>query len=1069
MRASSIVDRLVRAWQELRFRDALLLTCLPLLALAFVLGGAVRDYLRARVYDDWWSRSQSVAGLYSARVHAIASLPKSLRLRDSFSPDARDAAIIRFDVPAERWDSLEVEPDGVWAPWLDGALHYGGTTLPIRLRKRGDNSVHWLTEKRSLSVRTPRDDFYKQYRSFALSSKDVLTSYLANRLGQEFDLLVPGTEVSPVFVNNRFFGTYRFIEVVDESFLRPLDRMPGNIFRGDAAERGEYYKGMQRNLFTNVRIWDRASANDRWTSAGTGQLRLLLEDVAGTTFADHQRLMNRLDRGEYARLFAYLLLMGDPYHIDGVHNQLHYEDPSTQKLHPIPWDTRLRPLADAEQPLNALFKAVLTDPFVIDSTMRAIAQHIEGDRLVHTTDSLAKHALQRYGRYLEYDKLRTGLVPDVGDSATALRTLRGNIALLREWLASDTVAVASTPSGGFTILDFETRGRVGADLTAIVPDRAIPGAFSLRLDANSNGVIDDSDPLVALRADGNRWLPAVPVSLLAGWSTTTPALEAGHVPYRVFVIGVPAGVRLDVELRNRATGVAAHRSALEAGTTLNAATAWHPWRFPTPTYRLHRLSGSVRIASTLRIPRGDTLVIDAGTTLRLARDISIVSEGRVLAHGTAASPIRVLPDSAGVPWGTFALLGHGADSSSFSNMEFAQGSSALIDRVEYTGMVNVHRAIGVRFDSVTFRENLRSDDALHALHANIHVLRSHFVRANSDAFDLDISTGEITDNTFDNSGNDGLDLMSSTPVISGNRITGSGDKGISIGESSRPFVFNNIIDRCNIGIETKDRSEPIVLNNIITRSNTGLRERRKNWRYGGGGWPIMAETVFEDNATPWKRDVFSRVTLQGVTGLDTVTTEPPIERADIVWLYRLTGVTPPPDPAPGVLGAWIATAPVAPIDQQRFIDDFGEVADGWSATGGVDRLEKRRDALVIEAERRPGTARRDVTWNLPTGGTLVVELSARDLTGARIVVVGTARTVTRPITPAEDMATSRFFTVALPAGTYRALALELQPVSGLMRPDGKTGLSVPRSARIDLRGYRLLPTLDPAPPPTGLR
>jgi len=99
----------------------------------------------------------------------------------------------------------------------------------------------------------------------------------------------------------------------------------------------------------------------------------------------------------------------------------------------------------------------------------------------------------------------------------------------------------------------------------------------------------------------------------------------------------------------------------------------------------------------------------------------------------------------------------------------------------------------------------------------------------------------------------------------------------------------------------------------------------------------------------------------------------------------------------------------------------------------------------------------------------VVELSARDLTGARIVVVGTARTVTRPITPAEDMATSRFFTVALPAGTYRALALELQPVSGLMRPDGKTGLSVPRSARIDLRGYRLLPTLDPAPPPTGLR
>ena len=933
------LSRWHRVWERARFRDVFLACLIPIVAVVLLFAASLNDYLRARDFDDWYSREQSLPLLFSARAKAIVMLPKSLHLRDGFAPDARDAGIIRLEAPGQRWDSLEFEPPGVWAPWISGQLRYGTTAMKVRFRKRGDNSVHWLTDKRSLTVRTPRDNFYKSYRAFGLSGKEVLTSFLANQLSQEFALVSPFTAVSPVFLNNRFYGTYRFVETVDESFLRPFDRMPGNIFRGDAAERGEYQKGVQRGLFLNPVLWDRASKNDRWTSDTTRQLTQLLRDVAGTTFDDHQRMMARLDRDEFARLLAYLLLVGDPYHMDGIHNQLLYEDPSTQTLHPVPWDIRLLPLEHPEKPLSPLFQAVLRDPLVADSVMRIVARRLQGDAFLKTADSVLRVTTARYGNYLEYDRLRVGLIPDVGNADNARSVLRGNAKLLREWMADDAIAFAATPAGGSTVLDFETRGHVGADLTGLSLDRAASGTVTLRLDGNLNGVLDASDPAIVLRADSAGILrPDKPVVLYAGWETSRPAVRAGHIPYRFFLTGAPAGARVTPMLLNRATGKSVPPLPWAAGTLVHEGTSWHPWLMPQPSHRTHHMSGMMRITSTLKIPAGDTLIIEPGTTLRLGPDVSVISRGLVLARGTAAQPIRVLADSAGTPWGTFSLQGHGADSSIFTNVEFATGGGALIDRIEYTGMVNVHRGNGSVWDHVYFHDNLRSDDSFHALHSRVHITNSHFVNANGDAIDFDISTGDIRDNRIENSGNDGIDLMTSTPRIVHNRITGSGDKGISIGEASRPFIFNNFIDSCLIGIEVKDRSEPLILNNRITRNTTGLRERRKNWRYGGGGWATVAQTVFEKNKVPRARDIYSRLTLNGVSGLDPGGSSRVVSAGDLRWLYRLTGISPPaPNAAPGLLPDWKEAPAETALDQQTFKDDLGAVSDGWSLAGGVNR------------------------------------------------------------------------------------------------------------------------------------
>jgi parallel beta-helix repeat protein len=1041
-------------WRDIRFRDALLISLIPLLAIVLIVGASWNDYLRSREFDDWWSRPQTMRSAFSARARGIAALPRSLRLRDEFPPEKRDAGVIRLEVAANAWDSLEVEAPGTWAPWISGNLRYGSTVTPIRLRKRGDNSIHWLTDKRALTIRTPRDDFYKRFRSFGLSGKDVLMSFLANRLSGEFGLLAPSTEVVPVYLNNRFYGTYRFIEVVDESFLRPFDRMPGNIFRGDAAERESYFKGAPRGLFDNPYLWDRASANDRPTSAGTGQLQLLLGGIASRTFAEHERMMNRLDRGEFGRLFAFLLLVGDPYHMDGLHNQMLYEDPSTQKMHPIPWDIRILDLTNPEKPVSPLFQAVLRDPFVLDSTMREIARRLEGDAFLKLADSLVRGTEARYADELEYDRLRKGLIPDVNSSDGAMSLLRANAGALRKRLAADTIAFAATPGAAATTLDFETRGWVGADLAGFTLDRPATGA-TLRLDRNRNGVLDAADPVVALSVTGAELKLASPVALYPGWKAAARIMTPGSMPYRMFLSGVPAGAHVTPVLANRATGKANVVVALAAGSVIREGSAWHPWAFAAPTASVHRLSGVVRLDETMRIPEGDTLIIAPGTQLLLAKDVSIVSRGRVLANGTAASPIRVLPQVQNVPWGTFSIQGHGADSSIFTYVEFAQGGGALVDRIEYIGMVNVHRADGVVIDHNIFRDNLRSDDTFHGMHSRVYVRNSQFIRANSDALDLDLATGEITDNTFDASGGDAIDLMTSTPLVRGNRITGSGDKGISIGEASRPFVFNNIIDSCAIGIEAKDRSDPIILNNTVTNSGIGFRERRKNWRYGGGSWSTVVRTLFADNPDRWRRDVYSRVTLSSVVGLDTAKVAVMSDSSDVSWIYRLNGIEPPASHAPGALASWSPAPHITALDQQTFTDDFRSVSDQWTPSDGMKRLEKRRDALIMEVERQAGAATRPVRWQLPKGGTLVLEVSARDLARAIVRVHGSTGTVTREFWAGSELATARFAAIPLPAGTYDSLAIELAPIPGLTQVDPATQLTVLRGGRLDLRGFRL--------------
>ena len=411
----TVTSRLWTRWGwSVRLRDVIMLSLLPLLVGLYVIGAAIFDYINVHQFDDPWSRYMKLDTFFVERISAVLKLPKMWALQRRLSPEKDDTGIVRLSVQREFWNSWQRDPLGSFEQWNNATLVRGNSWSPVKLRKRGDNSVHWMTEKKSFTLRTRRSTLFKGYSRLGFSAKTVLQSYTVARLASEFDLLAPFNTVAPVFVNEKFYGIFRVGELIDESFLRHNGRLPGNIFRGDTAERGEVYKGLPRGLAVNPYIWDRVAKDHQPSAHADATLQAFLRDLNGTTFDDHLRLMSWVDLDEIARLLALMLVAGDPMHISSIHNNYWYQDPSSGLLHLIPWDIRLLIFEVAQtRPyrVSEVLREFFRNPFVLDRTLHVIQEKVAGDRLLETAEGIVRGVYERYKEHFEYDRLREPFAP----------------------------------------------------------------------------------------------------------------------------------------------------------------------------------------------------------------------------------------------------------------------------------------------------------------------------------------------------------------------------------------------------------------------------------------------------------------------------------------------------------------------------------------------------------------------------------------------------------------------------------------------------------------------------------
>jgi hypothetical protein len=255
--------------------------------------------------------------------------------------------------------------------------------------------------------------------------------------------------------------------------------------------------------------------------------------------------------------------------------------------------------------------------------------------------------------------------------------------------------------------------------------------------------------------------------------------------------------------------------------------------------------GDWNVTGDLIIPNGFDLFIPPGTTLRFEPNAILYSSSPLTFSGTDEAPV--------------VLTAQGDDWSGIVIIRAEEKSILEYTTVEKTS--GISRGGWILTGGITFYESevtlnqshiisTQAEDAINVIRSEFLFNESEFGFTNSDAFDGDFSSGEITNCHFHQISGDAIDVSGSNVSIMDTSFVDIGDKAISAGEESIVSARDINIDSAGIGVASKDLSN-VTLDKvqIINAEHAGLAAYIKKPVYGPAA--IQAtNTDISDTETP---------------------------------------------------------------------------------------------------------------------------------------------------------------------------------------------------------------------------
>lgn len=279
-------------------------------------------------------------------------------------------------------------------------------------------------------------------------------------------------------------------------------------------------------------------------------------------------------------------------------------------------------------------------------------------------------------------------------------------------------------------------------------------------------------------------------------------------------------------------------------------------RFTQNRFILER--GDYHLLKDLVIPRGYSFDISAGSRLRLAGGVSIISYSPLNILGTEKEPVVIQALNAKSPFGVLAVHGTGGESCRISHLDFSGASGDILDGVRYKhgiNLFNVH--LEMTFSSV---HGVQCNSGLKIQRGSVFLENNQFYNNHSDQVVVEFSKGVVQNNRLSKHGGDpkgdGLAIDGSQVVVKDNYVSRFQDKGISIGRQSRVILYNNTIVENTIGVAVKDSAEVLLLNNKIQNNGDGVSAFQKDRFFNGGTCYFLENGVAADNKL-FKIDKFS--------------------------------------------------------------------------------------------------------------------------------------------------------------------------------------------------------------------
>lgn len=771
--------------------------------------------------------------------------------------------------------------------YVEAALQYpDGDIHEVKVKFRGDHFWHFAGRKQSLRIKTKKKHLHERTRALNLNAPkqpDQISGHLSLVLARQLGLITPRGELVELYVNGMYRGLHLMFEQMEEMTLRTNGKMPGDFFAGDLVKR-DRYRGLTNKLFENAGVWDKIAINNHFEIEEAAALEELVALTAEPPSPERSAALRDLVDMEAFGAFAAFRVLCQSFHYDDTHNWRLYYDPWRNHFVPVVWDpvgwhVGWVPQANMSATLDILTsridRVLLEDHAFIHARQVALDRYFSSGKDEELIEEL-EDALLRSHDSIDRDPglaFRAEMM-DVAEVREAQQDLRANVlSILRDtedaFRVPAQVRYAVTPGApGSLIMRVDgRRSLIGVDLNLMSPPDG-------RLDVSISWLTPDGPQRVdvsgALSVQGTRVRIDVPLmgQLLLNENLEVPVrlrheVESGPGVYGLTLAGPGfqgnsvvslVGLHGNGEGRAEERVSATRVQRIRPVPILQAQAVVDPRPRRTPVaWTGERVFEGVSTVT-------DDVIIEAGTVLRMAPGATVIFEGRVVARGTKASPIRVEPLEPGQdPWGVIAVRGDGADGSNFAWMEMREGSGYKVPLSEYSAMFSVHDVDNITIEDCTFKDSKIVDDMLHAVYSSVRISRCTFIRSLADAVDLDISRGLVEDCHFIESGNDGLDLMTSTIILRGTRIERSGDKGVSVGEDTEVFVLDSVIEGCLIGMQIKDRSRAIVVGTDILDNDQGVDAYKKNWRYDSGGFGFLYKSILRGNTSSLSADKHSLI------------------------------------------------------------------------------------------------------------------------------------------------------------------------------------------------------------------
>jgi len=709
--------------------------------------------------------------------------------------------------------------------YVPAVIKYQKKSLKVKLRLKGDFSPHWSGDKWSFRIHTKKNHHLFGMRAFSIQN--------AKERGYEsaiifFEALRREGVLTPryFFVNLTVNGKNIGIMALEEHFSKELLESQGrkesvilkydeSIWMNNTVFR-EPFNNFRTNLIEPFR--KRTVLNNKRLTKDWGIATSLLRGFGNGTLTASQVF----DAELWGKYYAVASVWGGMHSIVWRNIRFYY-NPITGKLEPIAYDEQLhyfkrRPMEPTSK--KTLFPAAIiqSDP-ELKSFYEATLSKLEKEAREGITEEWVRPIQNRNLRILhkEYPLLGGvnlfGMVESVSASLARSRDHYNYQSILRAYLIKD-------KAGDYL------------EIHSPLPHSVIISSIDL-IGENGEGIkFDTTSPL------------KLPLKLLPTPLKTIPRILKifYSLPEKTKNYKLIISANIDGDSKKWTIEASKYFPIAEENhvpsSTLGQVLGDHPFlSHISGTTSLTIKQGIWKIDDSLVVPKGMTLVIQKGTTLKFDSESALIAKGPILIEGTKDSP--VLLEGQGdsgekQSWQGIVVL-NSLKTSIWSHVQIKNTTGIRKNGWTLSGGVNFYKS-DIKMDHVILSGN-RAEDALNVVRSNFKLKNVTIKNTTSDAFDSDFSKGTVVGGIFENigsqGGGDGIDVSGSEVTVTNSSFENISDKGISVGENSNMRANEINIKATDIGVASKDGSRLFLSNSILTGiKQAGLMAYIKKGEYG---------------------------------------------------------------------------------------------------------------------------------------------------------------------------------------------------------------------------------------------